>query len=149
MTLSHLAIPLLVLPLMVLPEGGPAAPSADFPQQITVMITASGYDPATVTVKHGDVVRFVQADVLAHNIEFHGTPPEARLAPAYPAPVGSLDVFWAASPTARVGPFLLGAGRAYEIRIGEEMPAGLYEFGCSRHGKWRGVMVVTDAEGLE
>jgi plastocyanin len=109
------------------------------------MITSSGYDPATVTVRHGDVVRFVQMDVPAHNIEFHSAPEGARMAPRYRARASDLNVLRPTSPPARVGPFLVGEGRTYEIRIGEDMPEGVYEFGCSRHTKWRGLMVVEDA----
>ena len=114
-------------------------------QYVTVMITSSGYDPATVTVTHGDVVRFVQMDVPAHNIEFHSAPEGARMAPRYRA-VSNLDVLRPTSPPARVGPFLIGEGRTYEIRIGEDMPQGVYEFGCSRHTKWRGLIVVEDED---
>jgi len=110
-----------------------------------VTITSAGYDPPNLTVRHGDVVRFVQMDVPAHNIEFHTAPAGARMAPEYLGPVGDVEVLRPTSPTARVGPYLIGEGRAYEIRIGEDMPEGVYEFGCSRHANWRGVMVVDDA----
>lgn len=148
MTLSHLAGALLFLPLLVGPESRPLSESPGAPQHVTVMITSSGYDPATVTVRHGDLVRFVQMDVLAHNIEFHRAPDGASMAPRYQATVSNIEVLRAISPTARVGPFLIGEGRTYEIRIGEDMPEGDYEFGCSRHTKWRGLMVVEDAEAL-
>ncbi len=90
-------------------------------------------------------MRFVQNDVLAHNVAFHDMPPGTALAPTYSENPSSLEVFWPAAETAQTGPFLVGPGRVYEIRIGEEMPAGEYVFGCSRHGGWRGQLIVEDA----
>lgn len=141
MTLGQLALSMAWLPLLLSPQ--PAVDAApDPPEYVDVTITASGYEPATVFVNHGDVVRFVQRDGWAHNIEFKRTPDGAGFAPEYIAPPGDIEVLRPVSPTARVGPMLIGVGRVYEIRIGGEMPPGEYVFGCSHHSKWRGRLIV-------
>lgn len=146
MTCSHLRTPLMFLPVFLLPAAGwgPTPPTAG--ESHTIEIRSDGYHPAALAVKHGDVVRFVQMDGPAHNIEFHGTPIGARLAPEYIGSISDLEVIRPSATTARTGPFLIGVGRTYEIQIGEEMPEGAYIFGCSRHTGWRGSMVVIDEE---
>lgn len=146
MTSRFLAIPIMWLPLLLSPDvPGLDGTSAAPPRHLTVTITSTGYSPSTLTVRHGDVVRFVQQHAWAHNIEFHRAPRGAGFSSKYQAPEGDIEVLRSTSPTARVGPMLIGLGRVYEVRIGEEMPAGEYVFGCSRHSKWRGHLVVDDA----
>jgi plastocyanin len=147
MTCSHPKAPLFVLPVFLLPIGPDPAPPVT-PETHTVEITHDGYAPAALMVRHGDIIRFVQRDAPAHNIEFHRTPAGTALAPAYEGPISDLEVFRPAATTARIGPFLIGEGRTYEIRIGEEMPEGAYVFGCSRHAKWRGSLVINDTEAF-
>ncbi len=142
MTLGYLAAPILILPLLISGESRVAPETHDGPRYVTVTITSSGYEPAMVSVRSGDVVRFVQQHALAHNIEFHHAPRGAEFASGYEAPPGDIDVLRYAEQTPRVGPMLIGIGRAYEIQIGDEMPPGVYQFGCSRHSHWRGRMIV-------
>lgn len=143
MTLSRMMVPLLILPALISADDPTRSGTPDRPQHFTVLITHSGYDPATLTVEEGDIVRFVQRDLLAHNIVFRRVPDGAELAETYePQATGGIEVLRAAPVTARDGPFLIGYGRVYEIRIGEGTPPGTYDFGCSRHRRWRGRMIV-------
>lgn len=147
MTLAQLAVPIVSLPLLLFPERPGIGDDLDEASRyVDVTITSAGYSPPAVTARHGDVVRFVQEHTLAHNIEFHDAPEGARFAGEYDAARGDIEVLRSTSSIARVGPMLIGMGRVYEIRIGEEMPPGKYVFGCSHHGRWRGTLVVQEAE---
>ncbi len=116
------------------------------PTTFTVAITQTGYHPATLTVRHGDVVRFVQVDgERVHNVEFFAVPEGTRMVPEYLPPVGGPET---GAAVLRVGPDLLGPGQAYEVVIGEDLPEGAYSFGCSRHEKMRGLLVVWNFEEL-
>jgi plastocyanin len=77
--------------------------------------TAWRFEPAVIEVKHGDVVRFVQADVSPHNVQFKGTPAEAKLG------------------AAMMGPFLTQKGEAYELTIDDRFAAGVYKYVCTPH----------------
>lgn len=145
MTLGQVAFSIAWLPLVFSPQS-PADVDLDPPQYVSVSIASSGYEPATVVVRPGDIVRFVQEDGRAHNVEFQRAPDGAALASEYVAPPGDIDVLRPAVSTARVGPMLIGEGRVYEIRIGAEMPEGEYLFGCSHHSKWRGRLFVAGAK---
>lgn len=73
------------------------------------------FEPADLTVWRGDVVRFVHAGAMPHNVEFRRTPSGARL--------GSL----------RQGPFLTEAGETYEFTIDERFAPGTYRYVCTPH----------------
>ncbi len=118
------------------------------PVTVTVVITETGYRPSTLTVRHGDVIRFVQMDgQRVHNVEFFGVPAGAQMVPEYVPPVGEAERAFEVPPPLRVGPDLSGPGQAYEVVVGEHLPEGAYSFGCSRHEKMRGLLVVWDFEG--
>lgn len=73
------------------------------------------FEPETITVHPGDVVRFTQTGQIPHNVEFKETPEDASLAEQ------------------RVGPFLTAKGQTYEIVIDEGFIAGEYRFICTPH----------------
>lgn len=147
MTLAHLAVPIVYLPLLLVAERPDIGEeSYEAARYVDVTITSVGYSPPVVRARTGDVVRFVQEHALAHNIEFYDAPEGARFAGEYEAPQGDIEVLQSTSPVARVGPMLIGMGRVYEIRIGEGMPPGEYVFGCSHHRGWRGTLVVEGSE---
>lgn len=145
MTLGQAALSIAWMPLVFSPQS-PVEIGVDPPQYVSVSIASSGYEPGTVVARPGDILRFVQEDGRAHNIEFHRAPEGAAFASEYVAPAGDIEVLRPAASTARVGPMLIGEGRVYEIRIGAEMPEGEYLFGCSHHSKWRGRLLVTGAK---
>lgn len=73
------------------------------------------FEPAQVTVQPGDTLRFVQADVVPHNVEFTATPEGADLGEA------------------RMGPFLNAKGETYDLVIDGRFAAGPYEYVCTPH----------------
>ena len=73
------------------------------------------FEPASLEVERGTVVRFVQAGVVPHNVEFKDPPEKAELGEA------------------RMGPFLLQPGETYEITIDERFVEGEYPFVCTPH----------------
>lgn len=68
------------------------------------------FEPATVTAKPGDVLRFINVENV-HNVKFTSGPAGATLPPE--------------------SPFLTAPNQTYELKV--EMPAGEYEFQCTPH----------------
>lgn len=73
------------------------------------------FEPAHIEVAPGTVVRFVQEGAQPHNVEFRETPHGAALG------------------SARMGPFLLRAGEAWEVTIDDRFVPGLYPYVCTPH----------------
>lgn len=99
--------------------GQAVRPAAD-PTVVTVKMvdksaTEYAFEPSEITVEPGQIVRFVQAGAVPHNVEFKNTP------------AGS------AVDEIRVGPFLLRKGDVYEIRIDSRFPVGTYDYVCTPH----------------
>ena len=109
------------------PRG--AASAAAPPRVHEVKMTMSGatarFDPATVTVRAGDRVRFVVVSGAPHNVSFdpEKLPADVRrvLAAAMPNSIQPLS-----------GPLLLNAGDSYTISFAGVKP-GRYEFFCMPH----------------
>ena len=148
MLFIRLAVPLLLLPWSAAVGDPVNVRSPGEGQTVTVMITDSGYSPAAVTVRHGDVLRFVQMDVRSHNVEFRGAPRGARMVPEHVPPLDPSVKVPTALPPLRIGPYLHSPGETYEVPIDQYMPEGAYLFGCSSHDGWRGVLVVEDFDDL-
>lgn len=86
------------------------------------------FEPEEVTVSPGDTVRWVQDDIVPHNVEFKETPKGAKLGEAM------------------LGPFLLTRGDAYELVIDDRFAAGSYPYVCTAHfalGQ-KGVLTVSE-----
>lgn len=73
------------------------------------------FAPANISVQKGDVVRFVQADIVPHNVEFKDTPKGTKLGDA------------------AMGPFLMAKGETYEVEIDHRFAEGLHEYVCTPH----------------
>jgi plastocyanin len=123
----------------VAPTTTPAAPGATATpdaggqvhevQMVTTQGGASGeFQPATITVKKGDVIRWTMADgTVMHNVSFA----QADSNPAgFTAPADS--------------PFLTQAGQTYELKI--DFAAGTYNYVCVPHEMMgmKGVITVTE-----
>lgn len=99
----------------------PAAPAAAAPaaggQVIEVkMIMGTGqpvFEPAQVTAKPGDIVRFVNVDNV-HNVSFPADK-NAGVAGALPAP----------------SPYMATPGQTYDLKV--ELQPGTYTFQCDPH----------------
>ena len=75
------------------------------------------YEPAELTVKRGDVVRFEQAGTMPHNVEFVRNT----------APTGAdLGAGW-------MGSFLVEKGATYDVVVDDRFIDGAYDYLCSPH----------------
>lgn len=84
----------------------------------------SGYSPATITARRGDVVVFRAGGKKRHSISFERSIPDgarAALNAAMPDRVGDL-----------AGP-MLAPGTEYRIVVPASLPAGRYRFFCLPH----------------
>lgn len=99
--------------------GGPVVPDAGGQVHEVRMVSTQGgasgvFEPATLTVKRGDVIRWIMADgVVMHNVSF-------TQAQGNPAGFSSPD-----------SPFLTQEGQTYELKI--DFPAGNYNYVCVPH----------------
>lgn len=125
---------LIAMTTLILPCAAPAA--AQEPDSVRVVevkmidksTTEFVFDPSEITVREGDVVRFVQTGAMPHNVEFNES-----------EEVATLD-------GVRMGPYLTQAGQTYEIEIDGRFPTGRYPFVCTPHQflGMKGVLTVTD-----
>jgi plastocyanin len=103
----------------------PAPPPAVHDVRMTLNGATARFEPATVTIRPGDRVRFVVASGAPHNVAFDA----ARL------PAGARRALAAAMPDQMQplsGPLLLNAGDSYTISFAGVSP-GRYEFYCMPH----------------
>ena len=68
------------------------------------------FSPAAVTVKAGDIVRFVQTTTTPHNVDFKQD-------------IGK----------GKTGDFLMTPNATYEVKIDERFKAGTYDYACTPH----------------
>ena len=73
------------------------------------------FEPDNITVRPGDTIRWVQDDIVPHNVEFKSVPSGADLGDAM------------------LGPFLFTKGEAYELVVDERFADGTYEYSCTPH----------------
>jgi plastocyanin len=87
--------------------------------------TGYRFEPATVTVKAGDTVRWILVSGPPHNVAFWSdSVPKAavvRLGRNMPKPMGPL-----------MGPMFMKAGDSYSISFAG-LPAGVYRYNCTPH----------------
>lgn len=110
----------LLLAAWTSPESYAPSATAAPGHVIEVRLTDKGggqwrFEPADIQAAPGDTVRFIQVDIVPHNVEFKKTPPGAKLG------------------AAKMGPFLLTKGATYDLVIDARFPAGPYAFSCTPH----------------
>lgn len=113
------------------PAGGAAGgavaamPATGKTHEVKMIGDEKGYrfEPANLTIKVGDAVKFVTVSAQPHNIAFSAVPPESRaqLQANLPEAMGDL-----------MGKMLMGATDAYTISFAG-VKAGKYEFNCTPH----------------
>jgi plastocyanin len=91
------------------------------------------FEPSELTVAPGDTVRWVQEDVVPHNVEFRETPDGAALG------------------AASFGEFLLQKGATYELVIDDRFADGTYVYVCTPHDPMgmRATLKVAGSEYVE
>jgi len=73
------------------------------------------FEPADLRAQPGDTVRFVQTDIVPHNVQFKNVPSGAHL------------------DAATMGPFLLKKGDTYDLVVDSRFVLGTYDFVCTPH----------------
>ena len=73
------------------------------------------FEPANITVRRGDIVRFVQTSTSPHNVEFRDVPEGTELN-------GST-----------VGPYLIQMGETYDVVIDARFTTGEHAYVCTPH----------------
>lgn len=112
------------------PAAAPVAPAATSGNVVEVHMVTSpdgatgAFEPANITVKKGDTVRFISDGKAAHNVSF--PPAENAGKNNLPAP----------------GPYVTTAGATYDVPV--TMDAGTYNFQCDPHATMgmKGVLTV-------
>ncbi len=113
------------------PAAAPAASAARPVQgnivRVRMMQTGTRYhfEPATVNVKQGDIVEFVNVSGFPHNIGFEATK----------VPAGAADILNRNMPnriSSLVGPMMTAANQAYRVSFAGA-PVGAYSFYCLPH----------------
>jgi plastocyanin len=77
------------------------------------------FQPATITVKRGDVVQWVNNKLSPHNVMFDG-----KKMPAEEAPM---------APTFSHPQLMIKTGETYELAISENLALGEYSYFCAPH----------------
>lgn len=114
-------------PAAAAPAGGAVAamPATGKTVEIKMVGDEKGYrfEPAEVTIKVGDAIKFTVVSAQPHNIAFHDVPAESRaqLQANMPEAMGDL-----------MGKMLMAAGESYVVSFAGVKP-GKYEFNCTPH----------------
>lgn len=120
---AALAAPAAVLALRAQPTAAPAVTV----HQVRMVMEGSTarFEPANLTVRAGDQVRFTTASGGPHNVAFDPAKvpdaAEARLSAGMPDQISPLS-----------GPFVINAGDSYTVSFAG-VPAGRYEISCLPH----------------
>jgi plastocyanin len=99
---------------------GTSAPAAVSHTVVIKLVERPGampfaFEPASVTVHHGDTLRFVQLASTMHNVHFKATPKGARLGGA------------------ATSQYLTAKGQAYTLVVDSRFVDGTYEVVCDPH----------------
>ena len=111
-------IPVFLLSFLTVTDSATAQSTTDNIIVVQMVDKSSAewrFEPENITVKQGDIVRFVQADVMPHNVEFKTVPEGADLSELL------------------FGRFLMTKGETYEFTIDERFVVGTFEFVCTPH----------------
>lgn len=120
-----LAAALLATPLALFRPAGATEQPKVHEVKMVMEGTAARFEPANLTIKRGDRVRFVTTSGGPHNVAFEAdkTPDaaEAALTAGMPDPIAPL-----------AGPLVMNNGESYTITFAG-VPAGTYEYICMPH----------------
>lgn len=121
--LAALAAPAAVLATRGVADAAP--PPAQHEVRMIMEGTTARFEPANLTIRSGDRIRFTTATGGPHNVAFDpakiADAAEPRIAAGMPNPMMPLT-----------GPFVINAGDSYTVTFAG-VPAGRYEFFCLPH----------------
>jgi len=104
-----------------------AAPATGQTHEVKMIGDATGYkfDPANITVKQGDAVKFVMVSGGPHNVAFQNV--------TDPAAKAQLDANMPGQHMGELsGPFVMQPNEAYVVSFAK-VPAGKYDYMCTPH----------------
>ena len=104
-----------------------AAPATGKTHEVKMLGDATGYkfDPANITVKQGDAIKFIMVSGGPHNVAFQNVTDAAAKA--------QLDANMPGQKMGELtGPLLMAPNEAYIISFAK-VPAGKYDFICTPH----------------
>lgn len=113
------------------PNGkGASAPSVITVRLVDKSLTSYVFEPAEITAKPGDVVRFLQTGAMPHNIEFRTVPAGVDL--------GSY----------KASEMMVQKDQVFEIKIDARFKGGKYAFVCVPHESMgmKGSLTITAAK---
>ncbi len=119
--------PAAAAPAAMAPAAGAMAPITGTTHEVKMIGDGTGYrfEPADLTIKQGDGVKFILVAGGPHNVMFDGTKlsaaAKAALTANMPEQQGELS-----------GKMLLNANETYTISFAG-VPAGSYEYNCTPH----------------
>lgn len=104
---------------------GTAAPVTGTWHEVQMLGDEKGYryEPADITIKQGDGVRWVMVSGGPHNVAFQNIAADARAALSANMPNQLSDL---------TSPMFMNAGEKYEVSFAN-VPAGKYEYICQPH----------------
>lgn len=73
------------------------------------------FEPSNITVSRGDTVRFVQEDIVPHNVEIIKAPKGSQI------------------DNVKMGPFLLSRGQIYDLVMTDDFALGTIQYVCTPH----------------
>ena len=114
-----------------------AAPATGKTHEVKMTGDATGYkfDPANITVKQGDAIKFIMVSGGPHNVAFQNVTDAAAKA--------QLDANMPGQKMGELsGPFIMQPNEAYTISFAK-VPAGKYDFTCTPHAAMNMKGVVT------
>ena len=103
------------------------APATGVTKEVKMIGDASGYkfEPANLTVKQGDAVKFIMVTGGPHNVTFTGVTDAAAKA--------QLDANMSGAKMGELsGPLLMQPNEGYVVSFAK-VPAGTYSFNCTPH----------------
>ena len=136
MTLAAAAV--LVLPAVAMTARADAAPTAAVHEVRMVLEgTSARFEPANLTIRRGDRIRFTTVSGGPHNVAFDPakTPDAAEAALAAGMPGGNIGPL--------SGALVVNAGESWTMSFAD-VPAGRYEYFCMPHAgmNMKGVITV-------
>lgn len=106
---------LIALPMRAVAQTGDRDPVTIIVKMVDKSTAQWRFEPSSITVMRGDTVRFVQEDIVPHNVEIRKAPEGSQI------------------DNIKMGPFLLSLGQVYDLVITDAWAIGTIEYVCTPH----------------